>query len=417
MGESNGPPKYIVLVGDGMADFPIPELNGKTPLEAARTPNMDRIASCRVGLVRTIPHGMEPGSDVANLALLGYDPAKYHTGRGPLEAASMGVSLKSNQVAFRMNLVTLSRRSSEEIIMVSHSAGELSTREGNAIVADLRMVLEKPWIHIYHGVAYRHLLVWENGPDNIETIPPHDVLDQNMASYLLGNATGPIQEAIRSSWPVLENHPVNMTRKAQGLAEANSIWPWGQGKAPELPSFSRKFGLTGAVISAVDLLKGIGVYAGLQPLHVAGATGYLNSNFKGKVEAALEHLEKTDFVFLHVEAPDEAGHHGDIAEKIEAIEVFDARIVGPVLDGLQSFEDFRIMVVSDHLTPIVRKTHTADPTTFAWASKAELKARPVTGAFTESAALGSGMFFEHGYDLMPAFLGKHENLTRNAFLK
>ncbi|MBW2095441.1 MAG: cofactor-independent phosphoglycerate mutase [Deltaproteobacteria bacterium] len=397
--------KYIVLIGDGMADYPIPVLGGKTPLEVAKTPHMDRIASCRIGLVKTIPEGMEPGSDVANLALLGYDPAIYHTGRGPLEAASMGVPLNADQVAFRMNLVTLSRISENRIIMVSHSAGEITTQEGSAIVADLKKDLERPGIRIYPGVAYRHLLVWENGPENVPTIAPHDVLDQNMAPYLFENDPAPIQALIRSSWPLLEKHPVNIKRKQRGLEQANSIWLWGQGKAPQLPSFSRKFGLTGGVISAVDLLKGIGVYAGLQALAVEGATGYLNSNFKGKVEAALGHLRELDFIFLHVEAPDEAGHRGDIAEKIEAVEVFDARIVGPILEGLQSFDDFRVMVASDHLTPISRKTHTADPTTFAWASKDELNGSSTAGSFTENAARQSNLFFEKGHDLMPSFLG------------
>jgi 2,3-bisphosphoglycerate-independent phosphoglycerate mutase len=406
MGVNNGLCRYVVLIGDGMADFPLSELAGKTPLQVARTPNMDRIASCRMGLVKTIPDGMEPGSDVANLALLGYNPAKYHTGRGPLEAASMGVPLNADQVAFRMNLVTLSRKSRDEIIMVSHSAGEISTQEGSAIVVDLQKALEKPKIHIYPGVAYRHLLVWENGPEHVATIAPHDVLDQNMAPYLFDDTGGPIQDLIRSSWPLLENHPVNRKRQNEGLEQATSIWVWGQGKAPQLPAFSSKFGLEGGVISAVDLLKGIGAYAGLRALHVEGATGYLNSNFKGKADAALTHLRELDFVFLHVEAPDEAGHRGDIAEKIEAIEIFDSEIVGPILEGLQSFQDYRVMVASDHLTPISRKTHTGDPTTLAWATKDELqRLRPAGGSFTESAALESGLFFEKGYDLMPAFLG------------
>ena len=397
--------KYIVLIGDGMADYPIPELDGKTPLEAAKTPHMDRIASCRIGLVETIPDGMEPGSDVANLALLGYDPAKYHTGRGPLEAASMGIPLNPDQVAFRMNLVTLSLSSGKEITMLSHSAGELTTQEGNAIVADLKKDLERPGIHIHPGVAYRHLLVWTNGPEDESTIPPHDVLDQNMAPYLFEKSTCPIQDLIRSSWPLLKKHPVNLLRKKQGLAEANSIWLWGQGKAPRLPLFADLFALKGAVISAVDLLKGIGIYAGLEAVAVEGATGYLNSNFKGKVEAALHHLKELDFIFLHVEAPDEAGHHGDFTEKIEAIEVFDAEIVGPILEGLQLFDDFRVMVASDHLTPVSRKTHTADPTTFAWATKHELERSSMKGSFTETAALQSGLLFQKGHDLMPSFLG------------
>ncbi len=406
MGNRNNTTKYIVLIGDGMADYPLSELGGKTPLQAAKTTNMDRIASCNIGLTKTIPEGMEPGSDVANLALMGYNPATFHTGRAPFEAASMGVSLGPDQVAFRMNLVTLTRPSNEKIIMMSHSSGDLSTAEGATLVADLKTSLERPTIHIYPGVGYRHLLVWDNGPEGSRTIPPHDVLDQDMSSYLTGTENDPVPGLIRSSWPTLKDHPINRKRRHAGLVEANSIWLWGQGKAPQLPSFSTRFGLKGGVISAVDLIKGIGVYAGLRALHVKGATGYLNSNFQGKAEAALQQLKELDFIFLHVEAPDEAGHHGDTAEKIEAIEIFDAKIVGPILEGLRSFKDFRIMVASDHLTPISRKTHTADPTTFAWATKDELNSCSTGGTFSEAAALQSGLFFEQGYDLMPAFLGE-----------
>ncbi|MFZ0449491.1 MAG: cofactor-independent phosphoglycerate mutase [Desulfatiglandaceae bacterium] len=405
MGMRNSTTKYIVLIGDGMADYPLPELGGKTPLQAAKTQNMDRIASCNIGLAKTIPEGMEPGSDVANLALMGYDPAIFHTGRAPFEAASMGVSLGADQVAFRMNLVTLSRTSDQEVIMMSHSAGDISTAEGVAIVADIKTALERPGIHIYPGVGYRHLLVWDSGPEGSRTIPPHDVLDQDMASYLAGTEGDPVPELIRSSWPTLMNHPVNMKRRIAGLGEANSIWPWGQGRAPRLPSFESKFGLRGGVISAVDLVNGLGVYVGFQTLHVEGATGYLDSNFRGKAEAALAALEDLDFIFLHVEAPDEAGHHGDFQEKIQAIEAFDQQVVGPVLRGLKTFKDYRVLVASDHLTPTVIKTHTADPTPFAWATRGELEARPVAGAFSESAAQESGLFFEKGHDLMPAFLG------------
>jgi 2,3-bisphosphoglycerate-independent phosphoglycerate mutase len=405
MGIGNSTTKYIVLIGDGMADYPLPELGGKTPLQAALTTNMDRIASCNIGLAKTIPEGMEPGSDVANLALMGCDPAIFHTGRAPLEAASMGVSLGDDQVAFRMNLVTLFQASDKKIIMMSHSSGDISTAEGVAIVADLKTVLERPGIHIYPGVGYRHLLIWDNGPEMARTIPPHDVLDQDMSSYLDGSGRNPVPGLIRSSWPTLMDHPVNRRRRAAGLSEANSIWLWGQGRAPRLPSFESKFGLRGGVISAVDLLNGLGAYVGFQRFHVEGATGYLNSNFKGKAKAALEALEDLDFMFLHVEAPDEAGHHGDFREKILCIEAFDQQVVGPILMGLKSFKDYRVMVASDHLTPVVKKTHTADPTPFAWATRAELEAPPVAGVFCESAALQSGLFFDKGHELMSAFLG------------
>ena len=396
--------KFILLVGDGMADYPVPELGGRTPLEAAQTPHMDRIAACRIGRVTTIPPGMEPGSDVANLSLLGYDPGRFHTGRSPFEAASMGVRLAPEAVAFRMNLVTLDHRSDGEIRMLSHSSGDITTEEGRALVAHLKHALKLPGIEIHAGVAYRHLMVWERGPVNAETIPPHDVLDQNMAAYLNHDANDPVRGLIRSSWDILRDHPVNRERRARGLNEANSIWLWGQGKAPQLPPFSRRFGLSGGVISAVDLLKGIGIYAGLEPIFVEGATGYLDSNLPGKAAAAINALERLDFVFVHVEAPDEAGHGGNAEEKIRAIELFDEKVVGAVLEGLRRFGDYRIMVASDHYTPISRRTHTREPAPFAWAGKEELDASAAGDGFTEAHAERSPLFYKNGHDLMPAFL-------------
>lgn len=397
--------KYIILVGDGMADYPIGDLGEKTPLEAAETPNMDRVAACRIGLVKSIPEGMEPGSDVANLSLLGYDPVFYHRGRAPLEAASMGIGLGAGSIAFRMNLVTLDKRSKDEIIMVSHSSGDISTGESAILVEELKKKLLFPGVHIYAGLAYRHLLVWESGPEPVRTIPPHDMLDQDMAPYLNGDPENPVPVMIRKSWPVLEGHPVNRERESRGLPPANSIWLWGQGRAPEIPPFRDRYALKGGVISAVDLIKGIGVYAGFRPIPVEGATGYLDTNYRGKAEGALQGLkEGLDFIFLHVEAPDEAGHNGDYKEKIQAIESFDREVVGTVLEGLKEYEDYRVMVISDHFTPIVKKTHTNDPTPFAWARKSELEARPEGPPFTEAAARESGLMFEKGYELLPVFL-------------
>lgn len=387
-----------------MADYPLKELGGKTPLETAETPHMDRIAACRVGLVRTIPDGMEPSSDVANLSLLGYDPQKYYTGRAPLEAASMGIAFRANQMAFRMNLVTLNWKSDREIVMISHSAGDISTEESVQIVEDLREKLDLPGIEIYQGVAYRHLLLWDSGPENAVTIPPHDVLDQNMALYLNHSSGNPVPELIQRSWGILKDHPVNMERRRAGLYEANSIWLWGQGKAPRLPLFSDRYGLKGGVISAVDLLKGIGVYAGFIPIHVKGATGYLNTNYQGKAEAALKGLARLDFIFLHVEAPDEASHSGNYKEKIQAIEHFDQKVVGIVIEGLKDLEDCRIMVASDHLTPITKRTHTRDPAPFAWASKKEIESVPEGPPFTEASARGSGLIYERGHELIDSFL-------------
>ena len=387
-----------------MADYPLNELDGKTPLQVAATPHMDRIAACRLGLVRTIPDGMEPGSDTANLTLLGYDSRVYHTRRGPLEAASMGVALKPNQVAFRMNLVTLDLRSEDEIIMLSHSSGDISTAEAEHIVESLKQGINTPEITIYQGVAYRHLLVWENGLEDLLTIPPHDVLDQNMASYLNQSRNNPIPNLIKSSWRILKDHPVNVRRKGEGLKAANSIWVWGQGKPPKLPPFKDTYGLEGVVICAVDLVRGIGIYAGFAPIRVKGATGYLDTNYLGKAEAALKALESHDFVLLHVEAPDEAGHSGNIQEKIEAIEAFDEKVVGTVLKGLKDFESYRVLVVSDHFTPIPKKTHTPEPTPFAWASDKELESITQGLPFTEASAKETNLIFEKGHELMPSFL-------------
>jgi len=398
--------KYIVLVGDGMADYPLEELGGKTPLQAADTPNMDRIASCRVGLVRTIPDGMEPGSDVANLSLLGYDPREYHTRRAPFEAASMQVELKPDEVAFRMNLVTLDFNSDHDTVMVSHSSGDLPSEDARQIVDDLKKEFKFPGTAIHQGVGYRHLLVWQNGPEEAATIPPHDVLGQNMAPYLNETADNRVQRLIRGSWPILKNHPVNRRRREQKEKEANSIWLWGQGRAPRLPRFVDKYGVKGAVICAVDLLRGMGIYAGFEPIYVKGATGYLNTNYRGKAEAALQALTRMDFVFLHVEAPDEAGHAGNYREKLEAIENFDGKVVATVLEGLERFDDFRIMVVSDHLTPIVKRTHTAEPTPFAWASKKELHRSGTGAVFSEDSARKSGLLVERGHELMDHFMGE-----------
>ena len=384
--------------------IPSPSLEGRHLFRLPRLPIWTGLPPAALVLVRTIPPGMEPGSDVANLSLLGYDPTIYHTMRGPFEAASMGVKLGPEDVAFRMNLVTLEDRSESEILMVSHSSGDIPANEAGKLVEDLKKEIEGSGISVYQGVAYRHLLVWNRGPEQARTIPPHDVLGQNMAPYLNQRSDNSVQAMIRRSWGVLKDHPVNLKRRKEGLKEANSIWLWGQGKAPRLPLYRDKYGLDGAVISAVDLLKGIGIYAGLKPIFVKGATGYLNTNYLGKAEAALESLQNFDFVFLHVEAPDEAGHSGNYREKIEAIENFDLKVVGTVLDGLQRFGDYRVMVVSDHLTPIARRTHTAEPTPFAWAAKREIEKNQAGVGFSEVSAEKSRVRYEKGHELMDAFV-------------
>lgn len=358
--------KYIILVGDGMGDYPLNELGGKTPLETARTPNIDRLAPTgRMGSVRTVPDSMEPGSDVANMSLLGYDPLRYHTGRAPLEAASMGVRLKPDEVAFRCNLVTLEKDANGVTRMKDYSAGHISTEEAREIVASLQSAVSGSPLALYPGVSYRHLLVWAGGRDDLKTTPPHDIPGEPAAGYReVYWSELPLASFIRKAEAVLAEHPVNAERLSRGKDPANAVWLWGQGRAPSMPTLKERFGLSGVMISAVDLLKGLGVYAGLEPLDIPGATGYLDTNYAGKVDAALNALKTRDLAFVHIEAPDEAGHEGNLARKIEAIEAFDAKVVGPIVEGARAFDRVRLLVVTDHLTPIHKRTHVSDPVPF-----------------------------------------------------
>ncbi len=392
--------KFIIVVGDGMGDYPIPKLGNKTPLEVANTPNMDLIASVRIGTFSSIPKGMEPGSDVANMSILGYDPSIYHTGRAPIEAASMGIKLDQDETAFRMNLVTLYFEE-DKIIMKSHSADEISSEESKPIIEHLKNNFPFPkGIRIYPGVAYRHLLTWKNAPF-VKTLPPHDYLDKDISFYLSSN--DPVVSLIRLSWNYLKNHPINILRRKKGFYEANSIWLWGQGKSPRLPSFKERFGITGGIISAVDLIKGLGVIIGLSPIKVEGATGYLDTNYKGKAKRALEALEKYDFIFIHIEAPDEAGHNADIEGKIYAIEKIDKEVIGTIINESSYFEDYAILVVSDHYTPISKRTHTIEPAPFAWATKSEIDHCVKKRKFCEKEANASEIFFK-GPELISSFL-------------
>lgn len=351
--------KLVVLLGDGMADLPIEALQGRTPLQAAKKPNMDRLAKRgRSGLAQTVPDGFPPGSDVANLSVMGYAPSKHYTGRAPLEAAAMDVQLGAADIAFRCNFVTI-----EKGIMQDYSAGHISTEEGRELIEALAPLM--PERKLYAGVSYRNLLVLKAGANAVCT-PPHDISDLPVASHL---PSGPDSEHLISlmeaAGPVLANHPVNLNRIAAGKRPANAIWLWGQGPAPTMPSFAEKYMLEGAMISAVDLLKGIGRYAGLEVIDVAGATGNIDTNYEGKVEATLRALERLDFVYLHIEAPDEAGHEGDTALKVKAIELFDEKVVGPVIKGLEeSGQDWRVLLLPDHATPISIKTHSRDPVPF-----------------------------------------------------
>jgi 2,3-bisphosphoglycerate-independent phosphoglycerate mutase len=327
--------KYLVLIGDGMADRPLKELGGKTPLMAAHTPNMDALAQRgEVGLARTIPSGLPKGSEIANLSIFGYDPKQYYTGRGPLEAASIGVQLGPEDVAFRLNLVTLGVIGGS-VIMEDYSAGHISTEDGSVIIQDLEKELGDSVFHFYPGVSYRHLLVWRGKGEKLETTPPHDITEQEIGAYLpRGKDAQELIKLMTDTQILLKSHPVNHTRQQEGKREANATWPWGQGKVPQMPSFAERFGLRGGVISAVDLIKGIGICAGLEAIAVPGVTGYLDTNYQGKAEYGLRAVEKDDFVYIHVEAPDEASHNGDLKAKIAAIEAFDEKVVGTIGHGL-----------------------------------------------------------------------------------
>jgi len=400
--------KYMVLLGDGMADYPVAELGGKTPLQAAQTPNLDRLSRRgKLGLVRTVPPGLPPGSDVANLSIFGYDPALHFTGRAPLEAAAMGVKLGTDDVAFRCNLLTLSERE-EKAFMDDFSAGHISTQEARRIIAGLEKSLGSREFHFYPGVSYRHLLVWRQGGRGLSltTTPPHDITGKPIAEYLpRGEGQKEICGLMEEAQKILQNHPVNRARQKSGEKPANAIWLWGQGKAPSLLPITKRFGLQGSVISAVDLMKGIGFYAGLEIVNVPGATGYLDTNYAGKAEYALREISKKDFVYVHVEAPDEASHNGNRKDKIQAIEDFDGKIVGPILQGLEKYENFRLLVLPDHPTPLVLKTHSSEPVPFVIFSSEDAGRGPKEERFfDELSAQKAGLLVEKGHELLEKFI-------------
>ena len=396
--------KYIILLGDGMADYSIEKLGGKTPLEFAKIPNMDRIAGeGTLGMIDTIPEGFPPGSDVANLSVLGYDPEKCYTGRGPLEAASMGVKLDHDDVAFRCNLVTLG--SGEEPVMEDFTAGHITSEEAGKIIYDINSELGSDISKFYHGVSYRHLFIWKGGPTSISATPPHDISGRMIKDYLpKGNGSRKLNRLMQLSQEILKDHPVNRARLKEGKKPASSIWFWGQGRAPKMDPLTEKYNLKGGVISAVDLLNGIGIYAGLEVIHVDGATGYTDTNYIGKALKALEALKKMDFIFVHVEAPDEMGHEGDIEGKIKAIEDFDEKVVGTILSEIHSLGDLRIMVLSDHPTPISLRTHSSDPSPFAVFSSVDGENLGEGRPFGESSAKNGGILVSPGYLLMSYFI-------------
>jgi len=393
--------KYVILVGDGMGDYAIGELGGKTPLAAARTPHMDWIADHgELGLAQTIPQGCETGSDTANLSLLGYDPKATLTRRAPLEAASLGVHLSETDVAFRCNLVTLSTQNGI-LIMDDYSAGHISTDEARDIIEDLDRALGDETFRFYPGMSYRHLMVWQGGAAEVDTTPPHDITGQGVQPYLdRMTSHGVLLQLMDRAGTILKDHPANNRRVEKGLKPANHIWFWGQGHAPQLEAFEKKTGLRGAMISAVDLLRGIGVYAGLEVIRVPGATGYFDTDYEAKAQYALSVIKDVDLIYVHVEAPDEAGHAGLLDEKISAIEAFDAMVVGKVLDGMKGFPEFRIMVTTDHYTPISVRTHTTEPVPFAICGTGISTPQDGSGGFSEENAGAQGLFVADGYKLI-----------------
>lgn len=400
--------KYVILLGDGMADEPLVPLAGKTPLQAAATPNMDDLATHGVmGLVQTVPAGMAPGSDVANLSVMGYDPGQYYTGRAPLEAVSMGIELRENDVAFRCNLVTLSAEGVfKEKAMLDYSSDEISTLEARELIADINQRLSSDIMRFYPGISYRHLLVWKNGLEETVLTPPHDISGRSINGYLpQGEGHEALTHLIQESNKFLPMHPINSRRTKKGLRPASAIWLWGQGKKPALPSFADKYGLSGAMVSAVDLLKGIGRCAGLEVIEVEGATGNLDTNFQGKVNAALESLKQGhDFVYVHVEAPDEAGHRKELANKIKAIEEVDNMLAG-LRAGLSSqYADYKIMLLPDHPTPISTGTHSGSPVPFVIYSSGQNSSNRVSNTYDEKAAAARTFFLPSGAELMDYFI-------------
>lgn len=399
--------KYVVLQGDGMADWPIAELGNKTPLEYARTPNMDRIASLGVlGMTHTIPDGYPSGSDVGTMSLLGYDPRQYHTGRSPIEAASMGVELSPTDIAFRCNLVTLGTGANGEETMVDFSSGHITSEEAAELIQAVSAELGKDDFSFFPGVSYRHLMVWHGGKEKMQTTPPHDITDQPTATYFpTGDGSGRLCDLMQRSRRILADHPVNKKRLQDGKRPASTIWLWGQGRRPAVPTIKQRFGCEGAVISAVDLVRGIGVLAGLEVILVPGATGFLDTNYLGKAEYGLASLRNKDFLFLHVEATDEAGHMGAPDKKVQALEDFDQKVVGTILNGLQEFPEWRMLLMPDHATPCAIKTHSDDPVPFAILSSDDVKrgvTKPV--CYNETSAKGTGVVVPRAWEILERFV-------------
>ena len=399
--------KYVLILGDGMADRPIPEINGKTPLEYASTPMMDALAKqSEVGLVSTIPEGMSPGSDTANMSVCGYDPKIYYTGRSPLEALSIGVPMKDTDVAIRTNVVTVSDDNLpyEEKKIVDHSSSEIDTEDARVLIEAVQKELGNEMFSFYAGTSYRHLLIWDKG-SVVELTPPHDILGKKIGEYLPKESL--LLEMQKKSYEILNNHPINVARAAAGLNKANSIWFWGAGTKPVLTSFKEKTGKKGVMISAVDLLKGIAVGAGMDNKIVEGANGQLHTNYEGKAQAAVDALTKEgyDFAYIHVEAPDEMGHQGSVERKVQAIEYLDERIIRCVKEAMDaSGEDYRMLILPDHPTPVEVRTHTSEPVPYLLYDSTNLQEK--TWEYSEKCAQAGGIYHPLGHELIDYLFSK-----------
>lgn len=402
--------KYLVVLCDGMADYPIEKLNGGTPMSVAKKPRMDLLAAdSLVGTVSNVPDGMVPESDTANMAVMSFDPKIYSKGRSPLEAVSMGIKMNEDETAYRCNVVTLSEEDCpyDERTMIDHSADEITTEEADELIKAIQAKFGDENKTFYTGCSYRHCLIWKGTPYKYNFNRPHDILGQKITKYVpLGVEGKPFYEMMKASYDVLENHPVNVSRRARGLKPANSIWLWSPGKKPMLPNFEKKWGVKGAVVCAVDLIKGIGLCAGMKAYDVEGATGNINTNYKGKADTAVRAFkEGNDFVYIHIEAPDECGHRGELENKIRSIELIDEKILTPVHDWLKDCgDDYKILVLPDHPTPLCLRTHSIDPVPFMLYSSRE-KRRGVE-CFSEESAKGADLYIEHGYNLLNHMIEK-----------
>lgn len=401
--------KYLILIGDGMSDWPVASLGDRTPLEAADKPHMDFMASNgALGMVQVVPMEMYPGSDVSNLSIIGYDPREVYTGRSPLEAASMGIELGRDDVAVRCNVVAL-KNDGADSEMEDFSAGHITSAESAELLKDLQEKVGDKGVRFYPGVSYRNLMVWPCGNDAVHTTPPHDIHGKKITEYLpRGIGADLLLDLMAASRELFVDHPVNRKRLAEGKPPGNSIWLWGQGKAPRIDTFREKYGLSGSVVAAVDLIKGIGIYCGLEIVQVPGATGYVDTNYRGKAEHALRELEKKDFVLIHVEAPDEAGHNGSAPEKVRAIERIDKEMLSLLLARARDGGDLSILMLPDHPTPVSIRTHAQEPVPFVIYPTPEGLLSFPGKRYTEADARSTGQFVEIGTRLMGYLVGKRE---------